>query len=186
VTLAATVAIYAAQVDSTHLLDLTVFSLVAYMTFAVQLGRGAPFAIALLAIVTALGATQVYQQSRERDGVPLRSSHAEIVRELGDDLSSTLFENPLIPVLSGVRPILLDPWALLRLLEKDPGAREAFVRDVRDGHFRAIVLNYDANSDWGRDGYARYHFGNRFVEALNDGYLLAKKIGLYHIYRPRG
>ena len=80
-----------------------------------------------------------------RLGVPgtIRINSSRVVEFIGPTNNPIVSENPIIPVLAGQRPYVLDPW-MVRLLRKHaPGFEEPLLERLRNRTFSAVVLSAD-------------------------------------------
>jgi hypothetical protein len=88
-----------------------------------------------------------------------------------------------VPVSLGLRPIVLDPFVLLRLVRKHPDWGADLVRRLDDHQFDEIVLlqHLDPESNW----YTNVHFGREISTAINRNYRFARLVEQYWVYVPR-
>jgi hypothetical protein len=94
-----------------------------------------------------------------------------------------LSEDPYVPVSLGQRPVVLDPFMLLRLDRRDPAAVERLVERIRAQEFELVVLVVPLeppDQEWWRE----MHFGTRVTEALADAYTDSGRAQGYYLYRP--
>jgi hypothetical protein len=95
-----------------------------------------------------------------------------------------LSEDPYVPVSLGQRPVVLDPFMLLRLERRDPAAVQRLVERIRAREFELVVLVVPLDppdQEWWRD----MHFGVRVTEALAGAYTYSGRAQGYYLYRPR-
>jgi hypothetical protein len=95
-----------------------------------------------------------------------------------------LSEDPYVPVSLGQRPVVLDPFMLRRLQDRDPAAVQRLVERIRAREFELVVLVeplQPANREWWRD----MHFGSPVTQALADAYTDSGRAQGYYLYRPR-
>jgi hypothetical protein len=95
-----------------------------------------------------------------------------------------LSEDPYVPVSLGQRPVVLDPFMLLRLERKDPAAVQPLIERIRAREFELVVLVVPLeppDQEWWRD----MHFGVRVTEALAGAYTYSGRVQGYYLYRPR-
>ena len=95
-----------------------------------------------------------------------------------------LAENPIIPVLAGQRPYVLDPWMVQLLRTRFPGFEEPLLKRLRDRDFSAVVLSADPAQETVRRWYETVSFGPGFVSTLSENYKLAQVIDNDWIYLP--
>jgi hypothetical protein len=96
-----------------------------------------------------------------------------------------LSEDPYVPVSLGQRPVVLDPFMLRRLQDRDPAAVQRLVERIRAREFELVVLVeplQPADREWWRD----MHFGTAVTQALADAYTDSGRSQGYHLYRPAG
>jgi hypothetical protein len=94
-----------------------------------------------------------------------------------------LSEDPYVPVSLGQRPVVLDPFMLLRLERRDPAAVGRLVERIRAREFDLVVLVVPLDPPdqaWWRD----MHFGTRVTQALADAYTYSGRAQGYYLYRP--
>jgi hypothetical protein len=106
-----------------------------------------------------------------------------VVRALppGDVLS----EDPLVPLLAGERPVVLDAWMLRLASARAPGLAEALGEEVARGEYAAIVLFQNLDAPGADAWYADRNLGLALVEQIRRGYRRAGALGRYHLYVPR-
>ena len=97
-----------------------------------------------------------------------------------------LSENPIIPVLAGQRPYVLDPWMIQLLRRHSPGFEEPLLERLREPIFSAVVLSSgDPAQKSGRKiGTKPYSFAPGLSSALTENYKLAPVIDQDRIYVP--
>jgi hypothetical protein len=96
-----------------------------------------------------------------------------------------LSEDPLVPLVAGRRPVLLDAWMLRLAAERDPRPVEILARDLARGAYAAVVLFRDLDDPAARGWYDRGNLGLAVVDAVRGGYRPAGRFGRYHLYVPR-
>jgi hypothetical protein len=97
--------------------------------------------------------------------------------------TSLLSEDPYVPVSLGQRPVVLDPFMLRRLEDRDPAAVQRLVERIRAREFELVVLIVPLQPPdqwWWRD----MHFGTRVTRALADAYAESGRAQGYYLYRP--
>jgi hypothetical protein len=94
-----------------------------------------------------------------------------------------LSEDPYVPVSLNQRPVVLDPFMLRRLEDRDPAAVQRLVERIRAREFELVVLVVPLqppDQEWWRD----MHFGTRVTRALADAYTESGRAQGYYLYRP--
>jgi hypothetical protein len=114
-----------------------------------------------------------------REAVAMRGTELYSRRPLaGQATSSTT------PVSLGQRPVVLDPFMLRRLQDRDPAAVQRLVERIQAREFELVVLVVPLQTpdqEWWRD----MHFGTRVTQALADAYTDDGRVQGYYLYRPR-
>src|SRR3989442_15259364 len=168
-----------------HLIDLHVASAVLVVDWAFQ--AGAPdFAIgasAAACLIVWLGLMVNYGST---DTVPGRAQLKDGIHVIGHTDQPILSENPLVPIVAGQQPYVIDPFSFRLMLEKRPSLGEPMWQMLHERRFAAVVLMHDPNTDEGRDSYAGIHFGQGLMERLQQDYELSITPLCQHHYRPRG
>jgi len=140
-TLISTIAIFASPgTDSNHLIDLLVAGI---LMLAFQFQKDELFSKAyngcFLFIIAgvlfmSIPGTISIKDHIESAGKPTRATVQAIADELGPKTKNLLSENPLIPILMGQRPIVMDPFSLRIIAQKSPAVQADFTRKIED-HF---------------------------------------------------
>lgn len=107
----------------------------------------------------------------------------EVVRAL--PAGPVLSEDPLVPLLAGERPLLLDPFTIRLTTARRPELRAALVEALRRGAFPAIVLLQDLDARASDAWYAEGNFGSTLAGEIRRRYRRSAAIGRYHVYVPR-
>jgi hypothetical protein len=95
-------------------------------------------------------------------------------------------EDPLVPLLAGTSPLLLDPFALRVEAAAAPALSARLAAGLRRGAFPAVVLLADLDAPGADAWYARGNLGPPLVAEIRRGYRHARTFGRYHLYLPRG
>jgi Glycosyltransferase family 87 len=105
--------------------------------------------------------------------VPLRQQ-----LEPGDSLLS---EDPYAAISTGRRPVVLDPFMLLRLARDKPGTIDDLVARIESQEFDLVALDVplEGNESWWKD----FHFGPQVADALRAQYERDGSAGPYFVYR---
>jgi len=110
----------------------------------------------------------------------------QVTEAIGSTNKPILSDNPVIPVLAGQQPYVLDPWMVQLLRKHIPGFEEPLLERLRNRVFSAVVLSTgDPTQKGGRWSYDNTSFGPGFVPALSENYRLAQVIDNDWIYLPR-
>jgi hypothetical protein len=99
---------------------------------------------------------------------------------LGRQDKPILAANPLLPVLAGQRPYILDLWMFTRVTEKNRSFAASMADGIRQHKFAAIVLEDQLGSK--TDPYV---FPDSMTEEIRQNYQLAATFQRAFIYLPR-
>lgn len=189
-TLAVTAFIYGTPgVNENHLLDLQVASLV---LIATQLANATTllqkqWGIAALAMAVLVSVLPALRHFKNHDLRFHRHRFQTVVASIGDTSKPILAENPVIPLLAGQQPYVLDAWMLRLLRTRIPDFGDPLLEGIRHQAFGAVVLCMaDPGTGFGHWWYETQHFGPGFAAALNQNYRLVKVVDDQKIYLPIG
>ncbi|MFQ5449959.1 MAG: hypothetical protein ACE5E9_04985 [Nitrospinaceae bacterium] len=132
-------------------------------------------------------------------GKPTRETFQYIAQRLGPNAKHMLSENPLLPIMLGQRPIVMDPFSLRVLAQKFPAIQKDFTRKIKNQFFGAVVLlDYSGapldrlqeamqkHTSLGVDRfYGEVHFPPGFLELLKSHYVLSFVKRPYVVFEPR-
>ncbi len=96
-----------------------------------------------------------------------------------------LSEDPLVPLLAGERPLILDPWMLRLAAARDPAFALPLAGDLRRGAFPAVVLLQDLADPAADAWYERGNLGLGIADEIRRGYRRVAGFGRYNLYVPR-
>jgi hypothetical protein len=94
-----------------------------------------------------------------------------------------LSENPLLPILEGDRPYMLDSFMFRTARMQRPRIADKFWKDLSERRFRAVILNSPPSEKSYRTNGG--DFGPGFIEALGKNYALDGVHGEYFVYLPK-
>jgi hypothetical protein len=120
--------------------------------------------------------------------------HSDVVRtgsddrrELADEVDrcggTILSESPLIPILAGQRPVLLDPFAFHVVASNRPAVERDLVERIRRREFACVVLEQDPGTAKGRAWYSNVNLTYNVVDAVTQHYQLERTIAGERFYR---
>jgi hypothetical protein len=117
----------------------------------------------------------------------LASSRLAEIRALARALppGPVLSEDPLVPLLAGGRPVLLDAFSLRLTAARDPAVLAPLSRALRRGEFASVVLFEDPGSPSADAWYARGNLGLPLAREIAQRYRRAETVGRYRLYLPR-
>lgn len=192
-------------VDTNHLIDLLAASLwVLARAWVTRPEQRYPttLVLPLLMIGTLLtwipGVPSIMGHLNQNGKPSLR--HLEgIMQSLPWNSSPVLSENPLLPILLGERPYMLDAFTLRVLAQKNHAITPALFRQLQEKKFGGVILtNWQPVSrefplegmarQKGWDGgpfYGNVHFPKRFLSVLKMNYKLAYVATPYYVFIPK-
>jgi hypothetical protein len=94
-----------------------------------------------------------------------------------------LSEDPYVPVSLGQRPVVLDPFMLLRIGRRDPAAEQRLADRIRAREFELVVL-VEPLQPVDRPWWSDVHLGVDVAEAVADAYVPDGTAQGYYLYRP--
>lgn len=165
-----------------HFVDLQVASIVMLATWLARAERqNATFGVAALASATLIASMLAYY-SFGQDQMPRRFLFTRALHVIGNTQAPILAEHPLLPILAGQHPYLLDPFLFRVLWEHDPSFGEPLWKKLEEKQFSAVVLQDDPSTARGQRWYTLFHFGPEFIRRLDQNYELASALGGQYIY----
>lgn len=119
------------------------------------------------------------------DTVPRRSDFQVALRIAKEHRQPILAENPLIPILAGQTPYVLDPFMFRVLSQRNPHFADPLWKKLQEKEFSEVVLENDPSSKWGREWYLKLHFGEGFLQNVLDNYKFSEAMNGEYIFLPR-
>lgn len=95
-----------------------------------------------------------------------------------------LAENPVISVLAGQVPYVLDPWMMSVVRRRIPQFGDPLLERLQHQAFGAVILLKDPRTDYGRQWYDKQDFGPGFIVALTAHYRLLSVVNEEFVYVP--
>lgn len=206
--LAATLVLFSSPgADGNHLLDLVLASVLVLATvyhsrnsLNVFIIRATLAVISILVILSWAPGMPSILHYLNRTGKPGPEIIARLKALPGLTPGSLLSENPLLPVLMGRRPVVLDAFQPRLAAATRPDIRDDFNRKLESGWFQAVaLLDYSGaegkdletrlaehNSSGARKFYGQVHFFPGFLERLQRRYYLGFRQGPHLVYLLRG
>lgn len=187
-TLAITIFIFGSPgTAQNHLLDVQVAAVILLATWVAtapplrkQLG------VCVLALLTLAGGFLLIKHLRTWSRWYHPHHFEQVIAAAAAGHGPILAENPIIPVLAGQQPYVLDPWMVQLLRTHHPGFQQPLLERVRRQQFGAVVLTTGAISEKGaQEWFDNNAFGPGFVEALREHYTLSQVIAHDRIYLPK-
>jgi hypothetical protein len=171
-----------------HFLDVDVASLLVFGAWLFDREtREREFGLAALMFAIAFAScTTVYSIRHTNEGggyfdFGYTNSLNEAVAFIGKTDKPILAAHPLLPILAGQQPYLLDVWMFRIVSDLQPGYEQHLSDAIRQRQFSAIVLEEDLGSN-----YLPYFLPAQETEDIRQNYVLAKKLPRAYIFLPRG
>jgi hypothetical protein len=191
--------------DTNHFLDVLGASALLLGDQLTRQPRRARLAVAVPAVLAGLtAATWIpgmisVRSVIEQDGWPRRREVSDIAARLGPAAHDLLSENPILPVMLGQRPRVLDPFNLRLLAREHPEVAREFRRRMDANSFGAVVLSDYTGADalhtpaalrtcMASDGarcYGDVVFPPGFLALLERNYVLRFVEHPFVVYTPR-
>jgi hypothetical protein len=95
-----------------------------------------------------------------------------------------LSESPLMPILAGQRPVLLDPFAFHVVALNRPLVEKNLIDRLGRREFPCVILEQDPMTERGRGWYRNVHLTWPVIEAISQGYRFDRSIGAERFYVP--
>jgi hypothetical protein len=102
-----------------------------------------------------------------------------------DTSTRILAEDPYVPVSLDQRPVVLDPFMLITVGQRDPSAVQALVRRIDEREFDLLVLRVslqDRSMAW---WFRQEAFGETVADAMRRNYVYSYWVAGYYVYVPR-
>jgi len=127
----------------------------------------------------------VLDAGRRHHAQRMSAERAQLVRDLAALRGPVLSESPELLALAGLRPYMIDPFALRVVTLRRRDVFDDVERKLDSRYFSAVVLMYDPESRGGRGWYTNMDFGWPITSNILANYELATvKAGL-RVYRPK-
>jgi len=108
----------------------------------------------------------------------------QLVAALDDCGGSIVSESPLIPVLAGQRPVVLDPFAFRVVAMNRPDIGDDLAARVRSKEFKCVLLEQDPAIPGGHAWYSNVNLTESVRDAILDSYRYDRTIAGERFYRP--
>jgi hypothetical protein len=179
-----TVAIFGTPgTNSNHLVDLEA---AAVLVIATRLDSGR-LGLAAVACATAVACYGGINCLRSVPAIYRDSQHGQMMSALVASHKSAgtgplLSENPMLPIIDGERPYMIDSFMFRTVRIRHPEIAERFWNDLSQRHFRAVILD-GPPTQASRNGNAG-DFGPGFIDMLQRYYRPEGQHGEYWVYLP--
>src|SRR5664279_3146381 len=138
-----------------------------------------------LALVTLIAVQPMYHRVGATTQPVTPHRFLRVGAAIGNISKPILSENPIIPLLAGQSPYVMDPWMLRMIGRRNLDFERPLLEGFQNQSFGAVVLCMaDPRTNYGRVWYETESFGSGFVPALNRNYRLASVVDDQMIYLP--
>jgi len=166
-----------------HLVELEAASAALLGVTAVGAGRAAAAARAAAPVAAAAGLVVALGLWRADLGASRLAELRAVVAALPP--GPIVSEDPLVPLLAGGSPLVLDPFTLRLTAARAPEQVAPLAAALRRGAYPAVVLFEDLERPAAQRWYADGNVGLPLVTEIRHGYRRAARFGRYHLYLPR-
>jgi len=174
---------------TSHIVDAWVAAVILITaTIAAQAGSLQSLGTSALLIITIWAAAQnvvlvagmiEHGAVRER-----REGWRQLVATLSNCGGSMLSESPLIPILAGERPVMLDPFAFRVVAVNHPEVVDDLTARLQRREFTCVVLEHDPTTAAGSGWYSNVNLGESVIDTLLRSYRYDRAVGGERFYRP--
>jgi hypothetical protein len=146
---------------------------------------GSAALVLLAAWMAAQNVTRITTLMRTNARSVMPAERQSLVHAYSGCRPPVLAESPLVPLLAGDRPILLDPFAfrVVALQRAEIGAH--LVARIRAREFSCVILEHDPLTPQGEGWYRNVHFGWPVIEAVLEQYTYRGSVAGRHFYGGR-
>jgi hypothetical protein len=113
------------------------------------------------------------------------AERSDLIRSLAASDGPIFSESPELAVLAGVRPYLVDPFALRVVTLRRPDVLKDVLEKLGAQHFSEVLLDYDPETARGRGFYTSLDLGWPVVSSILANYERVSVQGGIQVYRPR-
>jgi hypothetical protein len=124
---------------------------------------------------------QVREIRRDNERQQMTATIADTERSIAK--GPILAEDPLLPLIAGQRPYMLDPFMFRAIRSRKTEIADQFWRDLDTRHFKAVILHKPpSDPSFSADDN---DFGPGFIDRLEQGYALSSVHGDFYVLLPK-
>jgi hypothetical protein len=173
---------------TSHIVDAYVSAVVLLTTMtAAQTGGLRSAGQAMLIVVTLWAAAQnmILVAGLINDGIvgKRRDAHRQLLAALDDCGGSMVSESPLIPIVAGLRPVVMDPFAFRVVALNRPDIGGDLVARVRRREFTCVILEQDPAIPGGHAWYENVNLTAGVRDAILEFYRHDRTVAGERFYR---
>lgn len=149
-----------------------------------------PVAVGLLAVtvlwvnITGLAFLFGPDIQKSRDPAFREAVNARPLAGLVNADTQVLAEDPYVAVSLDRAPVVLDPFMLITIGQRDPAAVQELVRRIQDHEFDLVVLRVRVDDPSMASWFEQEAFGSNVADALRANYVYDTWRSGYYLYKP--
>jgi len=172
--------------DYNHLIDLQAAAIILLAVWISRSDRTtASFGLAALAIAALLAVFPAGRSFHMDDTFQGRREMLAAVQIAKSDSGPILSKNPLIPLLAGQTPYIIDPFMFAMLSRSNPHFNGPLCKMLQERKFSEVVLPENPASNAVGKRSRKPQFSDGFSQKLLENYTLARKMKEEYIFLPR-
>jgi hypothetical protein len=170
-----------------HLVDVHVASicLIGTSLFGIKDKPVFRYGLAALAIAAFISIFPLANDLYHDMQLPRANKYAAAVQTAASTPGPILAEDPLVAIVAGQQPYVIDAMTLAVVSQKDPAFVKPLEQKLQQQGFSVVVLEVDPTSDFAKTWYRDFSFGSWFIPVLEQHYELRAKSGDFLYYVPR-
>ena len=114
-----------------------------------------------------------------------REGWRQLVTTLNGCGGSVLSESPVIPILTGHRPVILDPFGFRVVAVNKPEVVDDLTARLKRREFTCVVLEHDPATPAGYGWYSNVNLGDTVRDTVVQFYKYDQTVGGERFYRPQ-
>jgi hypothetical protein len=168
-----------------HLVDMNAAAILVIATLSMK-SRALQWpmlTITLLLMILASAASwrQIGEIRRHDERAQMESALADTRSSIAD--GPILSQDPLLPLIAGERPYMLDPFMFRAIRIRKPEIADRFWRNLDDRYFKAVILHAPPNDPAFSSNEG--DFGPGFIDRLESAYVQTSVHGTFYVFLPK-
>ncbi|HEY1921720.1 MAG TPA: glycosyltransferase family 39 protein [Tepidisphaeraceae bacterium] len=168
-----------------HLVDMNIAAILVIGTLSAKSRalHSPVLAVTLLFVILAAVAClrQIGEIRRHDERGQINSALADTRTSIKD--GPILSQDPLLPLIDGERPYMLDPFIFRAIRSRKPEIADQFWQDLDGRHFKAVVLHAPPSDPAFSSNEG--DFGPGFIDRLQRSYAPSSVHGSFYIFMPK-
>lgn len=168
-----------------HMVDMNAAAILVIATLGMQSRTLRSPVLVVTLLLMGMAALSCWRQVR---GIRQDDERGQMTAAMADTTQSIshgpiLSEDPLLPMIVGERPYMLDPFMFRAIRANNPQIADRFWQDLAARHFKAVILHKPpSDPSFSADDN---DFGPGFIDCLERGYVLTSVRGSFYILLPK-